>query len=633
MRFYEQQEKRRRRTAILVLLFSAAVAGTVLGTYVSFALLLRGLGLLGEARSSPGWWWQPKLFLWTAGGTLGLILLGTLHMGRIVSLGGAAVAGRLGGRPVPPDPGDETERRLRNVVEEVAVASGSPVPEIFVLEREPGINAFAAGLRPEDAAVALTRGSVALLNRDELQGVVAHEMSHVRDGDIRLNARLTSLLHGVALVGQTGSELLRVAFGSTDVRGRRSPVLLALPGAVLAAVGSVGLFFARLAKGAVSRQREFLADASAVSLTRNPRGLAGALKRIGGLLEGSRLRARRAEEVSHMSFGEAVSAAFLGLGATHPPLKERILAIEPYFSGRFPAVAGLAAPEEAEEEWRPAPPPPSGSPTFRAAEFARPRAAPTLAQLAFARELLGSFPPEVATAARDAGGARALAFALLLDPQEAVRGLQVALLRKGAGEAALARTLDLAARLGPLGPQARLPLLDLALPALRRMSVREFEEFSSLADGLVRADGRVSPFELALGRVLERRLEGARRPTSRAVEFYALTPLLPDCRILLSAVALADGKDPTAAERAFSAGAARLTDASLSLASAAECGPDPLARSLDRIARSAPRIRERALDACAFAAAQDGLLASEEAEVLRILAAAIDLPLPPLVGA
>jgi Zn-dependent protease with chaperone function len=626
VRFYEHEERRRRRTAVLLCLLAASVAGTILGTYLAFALLLGWTGL-----AHPFSWWQPRLFAWTGIGTSVLILLGTVHMYRVLSLGGGALARRLGGKEVPADPGEGPEKRLRNVVEEVAIASGIPVPEILVLEREGGINAFAAGLRPDDAAIAVTRGSLALLDRDELQGVVAHELSHVRNGDTRLNAQLLAVLHGVLLVGETGREMVDLAFTRTGERGGRPPVLLAIPGAVLAGVGSLGLLFARMLKSAACRQREFLADASAVRMTRNPRGLAGALKKIGGLEAGSRLLGPRAEEVSHMSFGQAVPRSLFGTLSTHPPVRDRILAIEPAFSGRFPKVEPLPLPPEEKAPLVPSKPRPEPA-TFRAAEFVRAEAGPRPEQLAFARSLLESIPPEVAAAARDTHGARSLACALLLDPDAEVRRRQVATLESLLDRETVRHALDLHPKVASLGSAARLPLLDLALPALRKMTGSEFAKFAPALEGLSRADGRTDLFELALGAVLERRLGRSHGPvTRRPVQFYALTGLLPDVRILLSALSRAGSADGGEAESSFAAGVSRLTEADLVPASREECGADALAHSLDRIARSVPRIRERVLDACAFAAARDGQLTGEEADLLRAVAAAVDLPLPPHV--
>jgi len=626
VRFYEHEERRRRRTAVLVGLLAASVAGTILGTYLAFALLLGWTGL-----GHPFLWWQPRLFAWACLGTSGLIFLGTVHMFRVLSLGGGALARRLGGKEVPADPGEGPEKRLRNVVEEVAIASGIPVPELFVLEGEGGINAFAAGLHGDDAAIAVTRGSLVLLNRDELQGVVAHEVSHVRNGDMRLNAQLLAVLHGVLLVGETGRVMLDLALNRDGEPGRRPPILLAVPGSILAGVGSLGLLFARILKSAACREREFLADASAVRMTRNPRGLAGALKKIGGLEAGSHLRGRRAEEVSHMSFGQAVPRSLFGALSTHPPVRDRVLAIEPFFSGHFPKIEPLPLPPEERAPLVPSKPRPEPR-TFRAAEFVHPEAGPRPEQLAFARSLLDSIPPEVAAAARDPAGARSLACALLLDPDPEVRRRQVATLESLLDRETVRRALDLHPKVASLGSGARLPLLDLSLPALRRMSADEFAKFAPALEGLSRADGRTDLFELALGAMLERRLGRSHDPAARKpVQFYALTGLLPDVRILLSALARAGSSDGGEAEGAFAAGVSRLTEADLVPASREECGAQALAYSLDRIARSVPRIRERVLDACAFAAARDGRLTVEEAELLRAVAAAVDLPLPPLV--
>ena len=236
----------------------------------------------------------------------------------------------LGGRLVNPAQPDPDERKLLNVVEEMAIASGIPVPQVYVLPEEKGINAFAAGHSTSDAVVAVTQGALRLLTRDELQGVIGHEFSHILNGDMRLNLRLMGLIFGILCLAVIGRVLLHVRGGGKD----KNP--LPLLGLVLVLMGWVGVFFGRLIQAAVSRQREFLADASAVQFTRNPAGLAGALKKIGGLSYGSKLKNAHAGEASHMFFGNGMGGSFLGLMETHPPLAERILALEPDFDGEFP---------------------------------------------------------------------------------------------------------------------------------------------------------------------------------------------------------------------------------------------------------------------------------------------------------
>ncbi|RZA16415.1 MAG: peptidase M48 Ste24p, partial [Lysobacteraceae bacterium] len=313
MNFFEHQAAARRSSARLVLLFALAVAGIVL------AVDLVAWVATGSTRT----------VLFASLATIAVIALGSLY--RIASLGGGGepVAQQMGGTPVPENTTDPGLRRLRNVVEEIAIASGVPVPKLYVLEHEAGINAFAAGYSTSDAVVAVTRGALDRLNRDELQGVVAHEFSHILNGDMRLNIRLVGVLFGILMVGLIGRKVLEHArFGG---RGRNVGAIL-LAALVALVIGYIGLFFGRMIKAGVSRSRERLADASAVQFTRQACGLSGALKKIGGLHEGSRLNQRAdAEEVSHMLFGDGLGLS--GLFATHPPLLERIRALEPSFAG------------------------------------------------------------------------------------------------------------------------------------------------------------------------------------------------------------------------------------------------------------------------------------------------------------
>ena len=286
--------------------------------------------------------WNPELFGLVAMGTSAVIAAGSLYKMAALSGGGHTVAELLGGRLLRADAATPAERRLLNVVEEMAIASGVPVPPVYLLENELGINAFAAGHAPGDAVVAVTAGTLARLSRDELQGVIAHEFSHILNGDMRLNIRLMGVLFGILVIGLTGWIIFRSTTGGYVRLGARDDDRkgfnpLPLIGLALYVIGYVGVFFGNLIKAAVSRQREFLADASAVQFTRNPDGIAGALKKIGAVAEGSRIQDPHAEEASHMFFGDALSGwtELFGLLATHPPLVERIKRIDPSFDGDF----------------------------------------------------------------------------------------------------------------------------------------------------------------------------------------------------------------------------------------------------------------------------------------------------------
>ena len=315
MNFFERQAAARRSSMRLVVLFALAVLGIVLA--VDFAAYLAYGG--GEPAE------VGALLVFSSVVTLAIIGLGSLY--RIATLrgGGEAVALQMGGVLVAGNSTDTQLRRLRNVVEEIAIASGVPVPKIYVLEHEAAINAFAAGYAPSDAVVAVTRGALDRLNRDELQGVIAHEFSHILNGDMRLNIRLIGVLFGILMLGLIGRHVLELGRG----RGKGAGAVMAAA-LIAMVVGYIGLFFGRMIKAGVSRTRESLADAAAVQFTRQTAGLAGALKKIAGLGEGSKLNVRGdAEEVSHMLFGDGVG--FSGLFATHPPLLARIQALEPQF--------------------------------------------------------------------------------------------------------------------------------------------------------------------------------------------------------------------------------------------------------------------------------------------------------------
>ncbi|MFS8137654.1 MAG: M48 family metallopeptidase [Thermomonas sp.] len=314
MNFFEHQAAARRTSSRLVILFGLAVVGIVLAVDLAAWIATRG---------------SPGMVAFTSVATLAVIALGSMYRISSLSGGGEPVALQMGGVPVPENTTDLDLRRLRNVIEEIAIASGVPVPKIYVLEHEDAINAFAAGYSPSDAVIAVTRGALDRLNRDELQGVIAHEFSHILNGDMRLNIRLIGILFGILMIGLIGRKILWHGRFSGRSKGAGAMFAAAL---VALIVGYIGLFFGRMIKAGVSRSRESLADASAVQFTRQSQGLAGALKKIGGLEAGSRLNNRGdAEEVSHMLFGEGVG--FSGLFATHPPLLKRIQALEPGFRG------------------------------------------------------------------------------------------------------------------------------------------------------------------------------------------------------------------------------------------------------------------------------------------------------------
>ena len=349
MDFFQRQDNARRRTRWLVAYFVGAI-GALASTFylVSLPPYFHG------NPEKEGSFWHPELFQWVVSVTVVFIALGSLIKIAKLRKGGKAIALAMGGRELTQPATQPDERELQNIVEEMSIASGVPVPAIYVLDREPGINAFAAGFRPEDTVIGVTKGAMQFLTRDELQGVIAHEFSHILNGDMQLNLRLVGWLHGILWIAIVGRGFLEGARRCVPWKSESDDLKKAglglfffgtLVGVIIYGLGSMGLFFAHLIKSAIARQREFLADAAAVQFTRNPMGLANALKKIGGLAHGSRIRSPLAEEASHMFFGNSLRGSWFGIFATHPSLKKRIKLLDPNFDGRFHQVrfpVGLA---------------------------------------------------------------------------------------------------------------------------------------------------------------------------------------------------------------------------------------------------------------------------------------------------
>jgi Zn-dependent protease with chaperone function len=289
MNFFEHQDRARQNTQQLIGLFSLSIAVMIMAIYIATLFLFR---------MAPRVWWHPGLFLYVAGMTIIAIAVGSVYKIACLREGGSVIAEELGGRLLIPEMADEQGQQLLNIVEEMAIASGISVPSVYLLERETSINAFAAGFTPNDAVIGVTRGTLQHLNRDELQGVIGHEFSHILNGDMRLNLRLVGLLHGILFIYLTGELLWRIRGSSREDKG----LPLWAFGLALMAIGGIGLFCGRLIKAAVSRQREFLADASAVQFTRNPNGLTGVFQKLERM--DSRLISPGAEAASHMFFGK-----------------------------------------------------------------------------------------------------------------------------------------------------------------------------------------------------------------------------------------------------------------------------------------------------------------------------------------
>ena len=631
MNFFERQAASRRSSLRLLALFALAVAGIVAA--VDFAVAVF-------------WSSDPRVLVVTTLVAVAIIGLGSLY--RIASLrdGGETVAQQLGGVPVPEDTRDTSLRRLRNVVEEIAIASGVPLPKLYVLEHEAAINAFAAGYSPSDAVVAVTRGALDKLNRDELQGVVAHEFSHILNGDMRLNVRLIGVLFGILMLGLIGRKILQ--HGGRGSRGKGVGAIL-VAAVIALVIGYVGVFFGRMIKAGVSRQREALADASAVQFTRQTQGLAGALKKIGGVHEGSRLADRgNAEEVGHMLFGDGVGfsgQAFGKLFATHPPLLKRIQALEPQFRSEHL--------EQLQAQWMASPPdgmqedrvmgldvqatgrlPGAGeqlavTPPMVVAQVAQP--APD--DYRRADVIAASLPEALRDLAAQRESVMPLLLAMLLAEDDALQARQHADIERRLGADVAAHALRIHQQLtADLHPSLRLPLAALAFPVLRLRPRPQLESFMDAVFAVSNADGQVSLFEYCLGRLLQVQVRESLDP-ARHARFgrKKLSQVHAEIATLLQVVAQQGHGDAESAKRAYLAGVQRVLPREHLAYAPSPNGVLALDDVWEPLDALDPLAKQVLVEGITAAISHDGRVAVAEAELLRTICGVLHCPLPPML--
>ena len=668
MDFFEAQAAAHRTTLRLVGLFIGAILAlvtlTVLLVAAAIAYNMPPAGLVTFDKIFTAL--SPQLILGIGGTVVGVVGVASVFRHLSLSGGGRSIAESLGGRRLAPNSSDPDERRLLNVVEEMSIAAGVPVPAVYVLE-EAGINAFAAGYSPDDAVIGVTRGTLELLDRAELQGVIGHEFSHILNGDMRLNIRLMSILFGILVIGVVGRSLLlsrprgRMAGGGNSRRGGGTAQVAVL-GIGLMILGYIGTVFGNLIKAAVSRQREFLADASSVQFTRNPDGIAGALKKIGAASGHSRIEDGRADEMSHMFFGPVNGAIstptmFAGL-STHPPLPDRIRAVDPRWDGKYPKLRPAAPRSET-------PPKSTGArrrPTDAEMEdkFASAldiRESPLtggagavlggiLATAATSRvgqvrpsdvdeahALIEGIPAPLFDAAHDPFGARALIYSLLLAVEAPVHAEQRKLIGERA-EPGVPELLDaLLAALPRLPLGSRLPLVQLAMPALKELSDGQYRRFLDTLVALIRSDGSIAPFEWVLHQVLLKELgphfDGVRR---RPRGNRSLVSLAGPAATLLSTVARTGQEDLEAARTAFAAAAGGVELDPESFEAADDPDMTRLSEAMRALRMLHPLQQPRLLKACIRCVLHNDRVLDRERDLLHGVAAALDCPLPPLVA-
>ena len=605
MDFFAQQAQARRRSRWFLLWYlvagAAVVASYLLAAALAYALLATA-GALPLAGEAPLAWHGfartylhallhvPGAFHGAVALAVGVPILAVsaLRMWRLRE-GGEAVAELLGARRIEPGRCSAQERRLLNVVEEMAVASGIAVPPVYLLCHEQGVNALVAGYSPGEAVIIVTRGALEKLTRDELQGVVAHEFSHILNGDMALNMFLAGLLAGLTWIGAAGERLALASLSARDLDGRPAgDPLSVLFGTFIAFVGFPGSLAADAMRARVSRSRELLADAASVQLTRNAEGIAGALDSLLSLPASTVVAAARSGELAHMFFAPSTTR-WWGF-ASHPPIAERIRRAAPRFRrddyrarryGRSREVAVLDG---------------AGNVVKHVASLGREAVGrPSAQHVDFAARLLAQLPPAVREGLRDAAGAQRVLF-------------------------------DVAR--GSFPREHMLTLADLAVPALKAQAQQARNQFLAELAALIESDGRVTLREFVLFTLLKQRLrEGAGLPIR--TRYRSIAEIPQDAVAVLSLIALAGRGSPA---EAFARGAAVLGFPAEQLLERGSLTTAMLAAALERLRQLSPFAKPALLKACCECAGADGRITLAEAELVRMVAATLDCPLPPVIA-
>ena len=693
MNFFERQEQARRKTTRLVFLYLIAVVLTVLSIHSLVASLvmlvdsnatssaqgvhyapLTADTLMPNAPLYWQYWFKPWLLL--SDSLLVLLVIGSGTLIKVVQLsssGGDGVAESLGGTRILPSTSDLQEKRLLNIVEEMAIASGIHVPNVYVLKEESGINAFAAGFSPATVVVAVTQGALDYLSRDELQGVIGHEFSHILNQDTNLNLRLIGVLFGLEMLVLLGMILFRLTprvlyvGGDRESKGGAMAIMLAilLFAVGLMVIGMIGQFFSNMIRAAISRQREFLADASAVQFTRNPGGIAGALKKIGGLATGSQIENARSIEASHMFFSSIFAPGFFAhLFDSHPDLTERIQRIDRNFDGVFPTnvqpnrIQTSAPPQDPFLRPRPAIPVPgvfgnigaSGGNPFGAHTAAGAAGTGGAAgavvpnvlaaaildgvgqaseqKLTVASALLEKIPNGVSEAVRDADGAQAAIYALLLDPDPAKRSKEGEFFAANESAPMREKTAEIQRLLTDLSDAIKIPVAELAFPTLKLLPKERYLVFRKVVAGLIQADGKIDILEFTLYGFLIRDLDrqfGLAKPPKP--KYDKMQALFEPFYLVLSFLAWAGSDDESEVQKAFDAGCGFFY-LEHKIVPKDACTPAAFSAALTTLTEATYVLRHKIMSALYCCIAADGVVTEREGELIRAVAAHFDCPMP-----
>ncbi|AOV91996.1 M48 family metallopeptidase [Vibrio parahaemolyticus] len=613
MDFFHHQDTARQRTGLLVMLFTLAVlAITGLVSVISIGIYFYFTGEPFTTQSIISY-----CLLSFVGVLLVVSISSFIRLSELNANGGRGVAESIGGKLISTDTSNAKHRQLLNVVEEMSIASGIPVPPVYVLAEEHGINAFAAGMSIDDAVIGVTQGALDAFSRDELQGVIAHEFSHILNGDMRLNTRLIGALFGITCIAHFGHLILdnsnstrHVSRSSSDSnKGFAVIILIAI---VCLVLGWLGTLFGNMIKAAISRQREFLADASAVQFTRNDQGIAGALKKIGSNVQGSTLNTKASDEMSHMMFGQSKLSGFSSLFATHPPLDERIRRIEPNWDGIY-AQHSHAQSTAFDNEQVSGFAVGGGSPASQSAS-------PSEQFSETGQQLISQLPPELVDIAREPYSARFIAFALIFDGSDIQREMIKSYVPL-ASQSTLLPWLDY-----DLPLHLRFPLLELALPALKSLSEAQKISLCKVLRELSETDNQYSLAEWCVINLLEKQLLAS---FGFIKQHKTLKQLEESVFWLLRELAWVSHSQADKAKRAYHCALAHLGFPEVKL-EPANSNWHLSRAALELLLQLKPKDRRMFVKACRLAIESDGEITVAEGELYRVIACFLEVPEPPL---
>lgn len=638
MDFFSHQEKARNYTKVLMVYFLIAmlliVAAVNVVVYYFFIFL-------ESYPYTPQNWFSEGLVYYVSGATILLIVSGSLFRWQKLKSGGHVVAEMLGASLLDLHTSDMKRRQLIHVIEEMSIASGVPLPVIYVMESESGINAFVAGYLPTEAVMVVSKGAIEALNREEMQGVVAHEYSHILNGDMQINIKLMAMLAGILMISLTGRLLMRGSSSRHHMSSRRisgnnkSGSALAVLGLLLLLVGYVGVFCGRLIKAAVSRQREFLADAAAVQFTRNPQGIASALNKIAESVYGSRIEDAQVEGMSHMCFSEAIKTHFNQWMATHPPLDKRISRVYPGFLSRIKArqmtenIQAAAQQDSAINTESPVSMFTSSEPVaMTSAQVSESVGKVDQAHIDYAASLHQSFSDELLMAIHVTETSKSVVWAMILAKMDLKSHLKN--VHDCLGAENIISINKYKDEVFNLKDAQRLPLFDLLLPALKQMNKDDKADFIDKCKAVIKCDNRYTVFEFVILSLLQQHLSESAGQDVK-VKYYSYKALGNELQMLLSVMSQSTGSASVERENIYSSIAKGFSLTELTLLPMQSISASKIQNALKKLSQMSPLLKRNVIEACADIAMDDGKLKSTEAELLRAISESLNCPMPPLL--